>query len=81
MARRMAIYFSMQAMPLLLNIVKLFVITTKPLTFNKRDLLSVLKPYGIKSLHQNYLNLGDEIKVDDNCKSRLPCFVKPNKSI
>ncbi len=29
------------------------------LTFNKRDLLSVLKPYGIKSASSYFLNLGD----------------------
>jgi len=31
------------------------------LTFNKRDLLSVLKPYGIPSATSYYLNLGDNI--------------------
>ena len=51
------------------------------LTFNKRDLLSVLKPYGIKSATSYYLNLGDEIKQDLILeKVGLPCFVKPNKS-
>lgn len=51
------------------------------LTFNKRDLLSVLKPYGIKSATSYYLNFGDEIKVDEIIKKvELPCFVKPNKS-
>ena len=51
------------------------------LTFNKRDLLSVLKPYGIKSATSCYLNLGDEIKQDEIlAKVGLPCFVKPNKS-
>lgn len=51
------------------------------LTFNKRDLLSTLKPYGIKAANSYYLNLGDTInhqaiieKVD------LPCFVKANKA-
>lgn len=51
------------------------------LTFNKRDLLSVLKPYGIKTALSQYLNLGDEINeqaiID---KVGLPCFVKPNRS-
>ncbi|WP_299801125.1 D-alanine--D-alanine ligase [uncultured Maribacter sp.] len=51
------------------------------LTFNKRDLLSVLKPYGIKAAPSYYLNLGDEINetyiID---KVKLPCFVKANKS-
>ncbi|MFN3969650.1 D-alanine--D-alanine ligase [Flavobacterium sp.] len=51
------------------------------LTFNKRDLLSVLKPYGIKTATSCYLNLGDEINVDAILKTvGLPCFVKPNKS-
>lgn len=51
------------------------------LTFNKRDLLSVLKPYGIKSATSYYLNLGDEINQDEIIKKvGLPCFVKPNKS-
>jgi D-alanine-D-alanine ligase len=51
------------------------------LTFNKRDLLSVLKPYGIKTATSCYLNLGDEINVDTILKTvGLPCFVKPNKS-
>jgi len=51
------------------------------LTFNKRDLLSVLKPYGIKSATSYYLNLGDEINQYEILeKVGLPCFVKPNKS-
>lgn len=51
------------------------------LTFNKRDLLSVLKPYGIKSAASYYLNKGD--KIDETAiikKVKLPCFVKANKS-
>lgn len=51
------------------------------LTFNKRDLLSVLKPYGIKSATSYYLNLGDPINQEEILKKvGLPCFVKPNKS-
>ena len=51
------------------------------LTFNKRDLLSVLKPYGINSAMSYYLNKGDEINTDEIVKKvGLPCFVKPNKS-
>jgi D-alanine-D-alanine ligase len=51
------------------------------LTFNKRDLLSVLKPYGIKTATSYYLNLGDKINVEEILnKVGLPCFVKPNKS-
>ncbi len=51
------------------------------LTFNKRDLLSVLKPYGIKSAASYYLNFGDP--VDEEAiisKVGLPCFVKANKA-
>lgn len=51
------------------------------LTFNKRDLLSVLKPYGIKTATSYYLNAGDVVdKADIVKKVGLPCFVKPNKS-
>jgi len=51
------------------------------LTFNKRDLLSVLKPYGIKTATSFYLNLGDAIHSEEIIsKVGLPCFVKPNKS-
>ncbi len=51
------------------------------LTFNKRDLLSVLKPYGIKSAASFYLNKGDAINEDAIIeKVKLPCFVKANKS-
>ncbi len=51
------------------------------LTFNKRDLLSVLKPYGIKSATSFYLNKGDVIDTEKIIKTvGLPCFVKPNKS-
>jgi len=51
------------------------------LTFNKRDLLSVLKPYGIKTATSFYLNLGDNINSEEIIsKVGLPCFVKPNKS-
>lgn len=51
------------------------------LTFNKRDLLSVLKPYGIKCAPSYYLNKGDLINEDAIIeKVQLPCFVKANKS-
>jgi D-alanine-D-alanine ligase len=51
------------------------------LTFNKRDFLSVLKPYGIKSAVSYYLNKGDTIYTDEIVKKvGLPCFVKPNKA-
>jgi D-alanine-D-alanine ligase len=51
------------------------------LTFNKRDCLSVLKPYGILTAESYYVNLGDEIKSQDIInKVGLPCFVKANKA-
>jgi len=51
------------------------------LTFNKRDLLSVLKPYGIKAAESYYLNLGDVIDEEAIVsKVGLPCFVKANKA-
>lgn len=51
------------------------------LTFNKRDLLSVLRPYGIQTAESYYLNWGDAIDVDAIVeKVGLPCFVKPNQS-
>ncbi len=51
------------------------------LTFNKRDLLSTLKPYGIKAANSYYLNLGDTIDHSAIVqKVGLPCFVKANKA-
>ena len=51
------------------------------LTFNKRDCLSVLKPYGIKTAESYYLNLGDAIDEEAIInKVGLPCFVKANKA-
>lgn len=51
------------------------------LTFNKRDCLSVLKPYGILTAESYYINLGDTINEDDIiAKVGLPCFVKANKA-
>jgi len=51
------------------------------LTFNKRDLLSVLKPYGIKAAKSFYLNLGDQIDEDEIINAvGLPCFVKANRA-
>lgn len=51
------------------------------LTMNKRDMLSVLKPYGIKTAISYYLNQGDYINLEDIIQRvGLPCFVKPNKS-
>ncbi|GAA4236542.1 D-alanine--D-alanine ligase [Postechiella marina] len=51
------------------------------ITFNKRDCLSILKPYGIKTAESYFLNLGDP--VNENAiieKVGLPCFVKANKA-
>lgn len=51
------------------------------LTFNKRDLLSALKPYGIKAAKSYHLNLGDPVKEEDIIKTvGFPCFVKANKA-
>jgi D-alanine-D-alanine ligase len=51
------------------------------LTFDKRDCLSVLKPYGIKTAESFYINLGDTINEDVIIdKVGLPCFVKANKA-
>lgn len=51
------------------------------LTFNKRDMLSVLKPYGIKTAISYYLNKGDVVLKDQIIQRvGLPCFVKPNRS-
>ena len=51
------------------------------LTFNKRDCLSVVKEYGIKTAKSVYLNKGDEINEDEIInKVGLPCFVKPNNA-
>jgi len=50
-------------------------------TFNKRDTLSFLKPYGIKMASSVYLNQGDPYDTDQILRQvGLPCFVKPNKS-
>jgi D-alanine-D-alanine ligase len=51
------------------------------LTFNKRDCLSTLKPYGIKMADSYFLNQGDVIDEDTIIsKVGLPCFVKANKA-
>ena len=51
------------------------------LTFNKRDCLSALKPYGIKTAESYFINLGDAIDEDAIVqKVGLPCFVKANKA-
>lgn len=51
------------------------------LTFNKRDLLATLQPYGIKTAKSYYLNQGNTINEDAIvAKVGLPCFVKANKA-
>ena len=51
------------------------------LTFNKRDCLSVLRPYGVKTATSYHLNLGDAIDENEILnKVGLPCFVKANKA-
>lgn len=51
------------------------------LTFNKRDLLSVLQPYGVKCARSYHLNKGDAVdSVAILEKVGLPCFVKANRA-
>ncbi len=51
------------------------------LTFNKRDTLSVVKEYGIKTAISIYLNKGDTINLETIInKVGLPCFIKPNNA-
>jgi len=51
------------------------------LTFNKRDCLSVVKAYGIKTATSIYLNKGDKINLQEIVKKvGLPCFIKPNNA-
>jgi D-alanine-D-alanine ligase len=51
------------------------------LTFNKRDTLSVVKEYGVKTAISVYLNKGDVIDTDKIIKKvGLPCFIKPNNA-
>lgn len=51
------------------------------LTFNKRDTLSVVRPYGIKTATSYYINYGDEINEEEIInKVGLPCFVKANRA-
>jgi len=51
------------------------------LTFNKRDTLSVVKAYKIKTAISIYLNKGDVVDTDQIIKKvGLPCFVKPNNA-
>lgn len=51
------------------------------LTFNKRDLISVLRPYGIKAATNYFLNKDQEINTKEIVdKVGLPCFVKANRA-
>ena len=51
------------------------------LTFNKRDTLSVVKAYGIKTATSIYLNKGDKINLNHIITTvGLPCFIKPNNA-
>lgn len=51
------------------------------LTFNKRDLLSVLKPYGIPMATSIYYNKGEVIDTKKIVATvGLPCFVKANRA-
>ena len=51
------------------------------LTFNKRDCLSALKPYGILAANSYFLNVGDAIDSTAIEKAvGFPCFVKANKA-
>ncbi len=51
------------------------------LTFNKRDLISVLRPYGIKTAQNYFLNKGEDVDTGEIVnKVGLPCFVKANRA-
>ncbi len=54
------------------------------LTFNKRDTLSVLKPYGLPMATSIYVNEGDAISMEFKNSLSMqigyPCFVKPNRA-
>jgi D-alanine-D-alanine ligase len=51
------------------------------LTFNKRDLLSVLKPRGVYCAQSYQLDKGAEIRPDEIlAQVGLPCFVKANRA-
>jgi D-alanine-D-alanine ligase len=51
------------------------------LTFNKRDVLSTLKPYGVPCAISYFLNKGQDMDADAIVeKVGLPCFVKANRA-
>lgn len=51
------------------------------LTFNKRDCLSVVNKYGIKTAKSVFINKGDNYDSETILNEvGLPCFVKPNRA-
>ena len=51
------------------------------LTFNKRDCISVLRNFGVKTAVNYFVNKGDVVDVDVIIeKVGLPCFVKANRA-
>ncbi|MHA7058348.1 D-alanine--D-alanine ligase [Aquimarina sp. M1] len=51
------------------------------LTFNKRDCISTLKPYGIPTAKNYFLNKGEAVNTKNIIDTvGLPCFVKANKA-
>ena len=51
------------------------------LTFNKRDLISVLRPYGVKTATNFFLDKGEQVDEHEIVeKVGLPCFVKANRA-
>lgn len=51
------------------------------ITFNKRDCIAVLKPWGITTAQSVYLNQSQEVDVNLIVdRVGLPCFVKANRS-
>ena len=51
------------------------------ITFNKRDTLAVLKPFGVKTAESYYVDKGDAIDTKSIVnKVGLPCFVKSNRA-
>ena len=51
------------------------------LTFNKRDLLSTLKPYNVPMAKSLYFNQGDDIDhIEIERQIGFPCFIKANRS-
>lgn len=54
---------------------------TSAVTFNKRDCISILKPYNIPTAANYFINSDDEVNEEEIIKTvGLPCFVKANRS-